>query len=59
MNKVFIASGYNSWTNKQLTRAFKNEDNADQFMQGLTNPHVQVIAYKNTVELINLFLKEA
>ena len=59
MKKLFIASGYNSYTNKEMRKAFNNESEADQFMDGLTDPHIQVIAYKSTLELINHFLKVA
>lgn len=59
MKKLFIASGYNSYTNKEMRKAFNNESDADQFINGLTDPHLQVIAYKSTPELINHFLREA
>lgn len=59
MKKLYIASGYNSFTNKDMRKAFNNESDADQFMDGLTDPHIQVISYKSTVELINHFLKAA
>ena len=42
-----------------MRKAFNNENDADQFMDGLTDPHIQVISYKSTVELINHFLKAA
>jgi hypothetical protein len=28
MKKIYIASGFNSWTNKQLTKAFLTEKEA-------------------------------
>jgi len=44
MNKVFIASGYNSWTNQPSCRAFRTEKEADSFLNDhLTDPHIHVI----------------
>lgn len=56
MKKVYIASGLNPMSGKQLARAFQTEKQADAFINGLANPHVQVVAYKSTVELLNHFL---
>jgi hypothetical protein len=56
MNKVYIAKGYNSWTNKELIRAFTNEAEADKFMENLTEPHITVMSYKSTVQLVNTLL---
>ena len=57
MKKLFIATGYNSYTNKTMQRAFLTEAEADQFIGGLTDPHISIISYRNTIELINHFLK--
>lgn len=57
MKKLYIASGYNSYTNKEIRQAFNSETEADKFLEGLTDPRIQVIAYKSTVELINHFIK--
>ena len=59
MKKLYIASGYNSFTDKDMRKAFNNENDADQFISGLTDSHIQVITYKSTVELINYYLKAA
>lgn len=56
MKKVYLANGYNSWRNKNMIRAFSNENDADEFMEGLTDPHIQVIQYKSSAELANLLL---
>jgi hypothetical protein len=56
MNKIYIGSGYNSWTNKEHIRAFKTEKEADSFINGLTEPHIQAINYKNTADLVNHLL---
>jgi hypothetical protein len=56
MKKLYIASGYNSWTNKELIRAFSSETEADKFLENLTNPHIQVFSYKSTADLANLLL---
>lgn len=59
MKKLYIASGYNSWTNKELIKAFTTEQDADKFLDGLTNPHMQIVGYKSTVDLMNHFLTKA
>lgn len=56
MKKVYIARGYNSWTNKTMAKAFASEKEADAFVQGLTDPHIQVLGYKSTAQLLNYFL---
>ena len=56
MKKLYIARGYNSWVNKPLVKAFNTEKEADQYIQGLTDPHIQVLAYKNTTQLVNYLL---
>ena len=56
MRKIYIVTGYNSWTNKELHRAFKTEQEADQFLNGLTNPHLVVMSYNSTTQLANTLL---
>ena len=56
MKKLYIARGYNSWANKPLVKAFNSEKGANQYIQGLTDPHIQVLAYKNTTQLVNHLL---
>jgi hypothetical protein len=58
MRKLYIAKGYNSWNNKELMRAFNTEDEADAFIQNLTDPHIHVMAYKSTTQLVNCLLNE-
>lgn len=57
MVKVFIASGYNSYTHKTLTRAFLAPSEADEFLNGLTNPTLQIFTDKSYIALLNTFLK--
>jgi hypothetical protein len=57
MKKVFIASGYNSWTNKDIIKAFTSENEAEKWIEGLTNPHINIIGYKSTIDLVNHLLK--
>lgn len=57
MKKLFIAKGYNSYTNKELLKAFTTEQEADKFLEGLTDPHITIMSYKSTVQLMNHFLK--
>jgi hypothetical protein len=56
MKKLYIARGYNSWTNKQILRAFHCEKEANSFVEGLTDPSIQVLGYKSTVQLVNSLL---
>jgi hypothetical protein len=56
MKKIYIATGYNSWTNKELHRAFKTEQEADEFLNGLTDPHLVVMSYQSTTQLANALL---
>lgn len=59
MVKVFIATGYNSYTNKQLARAFLSPSDADQFLEGLTNPILSTFTANSYIDLLNEFLKGA
>jgi hypothetical protein len=56
MRKIYIATGYNSWANKELHKAFNTAQEADQFLNGLTNPHLVVMSYKSTAQLANTLL---
>jgi hypothetical protein len=57
MIKVFIATGYNSYNNKQLARAFLTPSDADQFLEGLTDPKLIEFKHKSYIDLLNEFLK--
>ena len=57
MIKVFIAQGYNSYNNKQLTRAFLAPSDADQYLEGLTDPRIHVFTANSYIDLLNEFLK--
>jgi len=56
MKKLYIAKGYNSWTNREILRAFNSEPEADAFIQGLTDPHIHIMTYKSTTQLVNALL---
>ena len=56
MKNIYIARGYNSYTNKVSVRAFATEKAADAFIQGLTDPKIQVIRYKSSAELLNYLI---
>jgi hypothetical protein len=56
MIKVFVANGYNSYTNKQLKRAFLAPSEAEQFLVGLTDPKVNILTAKSYIDLINDFI---
>jgi hypothetical protein len=57
MKKLFIAKGYNSYTNKELIKAFATEPEADKFLEGLTDPRINIVSYKSTVQLLNYYIK--
>lgn len=57
MKKLYIAKGYNSWTNKELIKAFPTEQEADKFLEGLTDPRINIVSYKSTVQLLNYYIK--
>lgn len=59
MVKIYIASGYNSWTNKEIRKGFVNRLEADNFLQGLTDPHVHVISGKSYIDIFNSLIKGA
>jgi hypothetical protein len=59
MKKIYITKGYNSYTNKELIKAFTSESESNAFMEGLTDPHVHIVKYKSTIELVNYLLKGA
>ena len=59
MVKVFIAQGYNSYTNKQLVKAFLVPTDAEQFLKGLTDPKFKSIIAKSYIDVLNMFLKGA
>jgi len=58
MVKVFIATGYNSYTHKTMTKAFLVPSDAEQFIEGLTEPSVNVFTAKSYIDLLNSFLKQ-
>lgn len=57
MKKIYIANGFNSWSNKEITKAFLSEDDARNFLEGLTDPKILLIPYKTSVDLVNHLLK--
>jgi hypothetical protein len=57
MVRVFLAKGYNSYTNKQLTRAFLVPTDAEQFLVGLTDPKFKTLTAKSYIDLINDVLR--
>lgn len=57
MVKVFIAQGYDSYNNKQKTMAFLAPSDADQYLEGLTDPRIHVFTANSYINLLNEFLK--
>lgn len=56
--KIYLVTGHNSWTNKEVIRAFASETEASDFMIGLSNPCLHVVKYKKTVDLVNALLSK-
>lgn len=57
MVKIYIASGYDSWNNKELRKGFVSKLEADNFLEGLTNPNVHVISGKSYIDIFNSLIK--
>lgn len=57
MKKIYIATGYNSYTQQTLLKAFTSQAEADKFLEGLTDPRINVMGYKSTADLVNKLLK--
>jgi len=57
MKTIYIASGWNSWTNKVIVRAFSDYTNAASFIGGLTDSDIKKMRYQSAVDLANLLLK--
>lgn len=53
MKKIYIATGYNSYTNKALLKAFTSQSEADKYLEGMTDPKINVMGYKSTADLVN------
>lgn len=59
MKKLFLITGYNSFTNKTLKRVFRIPSEAIQFSLGLTDSKMQVLNGLDYVSIFNDYLKEA
>ena len=57
MKTIYIASGWNSWTNKAIVRAFSDYTKAALFVSGFTDSDIKKVRYQSTVDLANLLLK--
>ena len=57
MKKIYIATGYNSYTNKAILKAFTSQAEADKYLEGVTDPKINVMGYKSTADLVNKLLK--
>jgi hypothetical protein len=57
MVKIFIATGYDSYNHKTLTKAFLAPSEAEAYIVNLTDPSVNTFTAKSYIELINSFLK--
>ena len=53
MNKIYIATGYDSYVHKKEVRAFETGAEADRFIDNLTDPHILVMSYKTVIDLVN------
>ena len=57
MVKIFIATGYDRYKHKTLTKAFLAPSEAEAYIVNLTDPSVNTFTAKSYIELINSFLK--
>jgi hypothetical protein len=57
MKKIYIATGYDSFNNKALLKAFTSQAEADKYLEGVTDPRINVMGYKSTADLVNKLLK--
>jgi hypothetical protein len=57
MKSIYIASGWNSWVNKTIVRAFSTYTDALAFIGGLTDGEVKKVRYQSSVDLANILLK--
>jgi len=58
MYKLYLAKGYNSWTNRALKRVFKTYEEAHKLCEGLTDSSVNFYNADNQVDAFNLLLRE-
>ena len=58
MNSIYLAKGYNSWTNRTIKKIFKDYTEANDFLQGLTDSSVKMYSADNFIEAVNLLLRE-
>ena len=58
MRGLYLARGYNSWTNATLKRVFKTYEEAHSFCEGLTDSSVKFYNADNQVDAFNLLLRE-
>ena len=60
MNSIYLAKGYNSWTNRTIKKIFKDYTEANEFLQvqGLTDSSVKMYSANNFIEAVNLLLRE-
>lgn len=57
MKKIYIATGYDSYAQKTMLKAFTSQAEADKYLEGLTDPRINVMMYKSTADLVNKLLK--
>ena len=58
MTRLYLAKGYNSWTQNAIKRVFKQYEEAQQFCEGLTDPIIKVYNADNAEDAFNLLLRE-
>jgi hypothetical protein len=58
MNGLYLARGYNSWTNATLKRVFKTHEEAHRFCEGLTDSSVKFYNADTQMDAFNLLLKQ-
>lgn len=54
--KIYVGTGYNSYTHRQTQKIFKTRKEADDFVVGLTDPKVHMVSGKSFFDAVNKLL---
>jgi hypothetical protein len=53
MKKIYLASGYNSWTNNTIYRVFNTLSEANGYLIGLTDGNIDTFSANTMLEAFN------
>lgn len=59
MVKLYLITGYNSWNNKVIKKAFREPSKALDFSLSLTNSKMTILTNVDYIEILNDYLKGA